>query len=157
LTDEKDVCDGVFRPSAKVKAEIAMTVDGLAKKKVEIENLRGLEQLSAKKKCAERIAVAQGEMIKAENDMLLQFSITDNKCKAMLNKYEKSFGTTLTDLKREFDNTHKLELQPGTPENIRKLRNSNKDKDIDNLKSLKRKLSYNSSEVSVVLSELDYD
>ena len=64
-------------------------------------------------------------------------------------EYEKKVST----LKCEYDVTHGRELQPGTPENTRKLLNSHKDEEILAKKTLKRKLSFkpssNSDEISV--------
>ena len=140
MRNEQKFIDDAFRPSSKVAEEIASAKVELAEKKIEIEKLRGQEKGSAQKKCVDRVAVAQAEVSKAEKDMQQELSICDNKCNAMLRRCDSDFAKTLMNLTREFESTHRLELQPGTPENVRKYMKAKKEDNMRDMQSLKRKL-----------------
>ena len=155
LTQERAVVDSHFRPSTVIETEIASTEDERAKKKIEIENMRGQEKRSTQKKYDERVAVAQAELSKAKKDMQREFLITDNKFNAMLRRSDVVLERTLSNLKSEYDETHGRELQPGTPENTRKMFNADKDEELLAKKTLKRKFSFKPASITVYMSEPD--
>ena len=149
MTQERAVVDSHYRPSTKIETEIASTEDEQADKRIEIENMKGQEKRSSQNKYDERVAEAQAELSKAEKDMQREFLITDNKFNAMLRRCDVVVERKLCNLKSEYDETLGRELQPGTPENTRKMLNADKDVELLAKKSLKRKLSFKPALITV--------
>lgn len=155
LTQDRELVDQHFRPSPVIMSDIASAEVELAKKKVEIEDMREHEKRSSQDKYDERVVIANAALSNALKDMQVEVLITDNKCSAMLRKIDLEYERKVSTLKREYDVTLGRELQPGTPENTRKLLNFHKDEEILAKKSLKRKLSFKPASNSVDMSVPD--